>query len=124
MRVSHSERFENVFSRELTQRFTGHFLNDERHEEIARVAVTMLFSGREVEVPLLRHDAQAVGVSHHVLSAFAVAFQQSDDIAQTARVVEQMTNQNRPTKIGNFWNELSNVIVERELALLLQQQDA
>ena len=58
-----------------------------------------------------------------IASARAGQTQHCAPIAQTGRVIQQMSNRQRRTVIGEFGNILSDRIVEAELAILLQEYE-
>ena len=112
-----------MLPRELPERLPGHALDDHRRQRVPHVAVEVPIAGREIQIPLPAGEAENVVVGNDVVHPPAGERQQAPLIAQAARVQQQVSDGNRLAEVVHLGQMLADVIVERQLAVLLQQQN-
>ena len=105
------------------ERLAAHALHDNREEEVPGIRVAPLGPRREVERLLVRDRPEAVVVVREVGVVEAVDREEPRVVPQAARVVEQVTQRDGPAVDGHLGDVLADVVVERELAVLHEEQD-
>jgi hypothetical protein len=122
--VGHPERFEDVLPRELGERHPADARDHDRGEVVVRVAVVPHLAWQKVQRALVSHE-----VEHRPLRVDARAPRPAGDvfegapIAQSARVRQHAPQRDGLRVDGELGQVRSNVLVERELALLCEERD-
>ena len=122
-RLRHGERLEDPLFRVGAQRETGHPPHRRGEQGVARVAVLKVLSRREVERALPDHQVDDVAFGDHIAVTPAREREQMRLLSQTTGVGQEMTDGDRRPEIRKLRHVAADVIVERELALVLEEQD-
>ena len=126
--VRHAERGEDARRDERGETLARYALDDPGGEEVVGVAVPVLGAGREVQRLLAIDDGRRVGAGDTLfLEAAARDDQQLEEVAQAARVGEQVPDRDRLARVGAVLGEIAemapDVVLERELAVAREEQD-
>jgi hypothetical protein len=122
--VAHAERGEDALLGEFTKGLAAHLLDDLGEEEVAGVAVVVLGPRREVQGLLARDGGQGVVVHRVVLEVHASHDHQVDVVPHAACVVEEVADRDRRAVVRQLRQELVDVVVQGELPVVHQQENA
>ncbi len=117
----HAERRQNPSVGELGEGHARDPRHDQAQQDIVGVAVHPLRTGREVELALAADSVQQVLSVHDVFVAPAREVQQHLGIAQTAGLVDEVSDRDRLAEVRKLRHVPVNVVVQRELAVLDEQ---
>ena len=92
----HSEWLKDILRSKLAQRLARNALNQHREEKISRVAVQMLLSWFEVQLPLTCQQIQKVLMREAIISRPAREIEKTKVIRYATRVVNEMAYPRRP----------------------------
>ena len=124
VRVCHAERHEDLRVGELAEGLSGYALDELREQEVAGVAVRVRVAGFEAQSLLPENERKRSGVRKDILEPVAAQAHQRVDVANAARVVNEMANRDGRAIVRELWKIFPDVVVERELPLKRQQRDA
>jgi hypothetical protein len=124
MRVCHAEWLENPLGREFAERLTAHAVHDHSHQRESAVRVQLTITWDEVQVLLSREQLQHVVIGDQVAGITpAREAQQVPLVADSARVVRQVPDGDLLSEVRQLRHVLPDVVVQRQLAVLSEQQD-
>ena len=124
MRAAHAERLEDAPARELAQGFATLPAHDQRQQKVVAVAVPVFSTGRKVERPLARDQRESLLVGAQIDLRDAGKIEQVRVARQSAQVMQHVAQGQRRAIIRQLRQVLVHVVVERELAVLGEQQNA
>src|SRR5947209_7384107 len=117
MRVRHTERLEDALVRKLTQRFARDALDDLGQQEVAGVAVEVVVTRLEVELLLPGDERNGLGIGEHIFDAQPTERHQSVDVANAARVMNEVVDGYRRPIVWHLLDVCPDVVSERDLAV-------
>jgi hypothetical protein len=124
VRVGHAQRFEDPLVGELPERLAARAAHNHGKQRVAAVGVEMLLARREVEVLLARQQREHVVIGDEVARvAPAGKSEQRPLVADAAGVMDQMADCDALAEVRQFRHVLPDVVVQRQLAVLGEQQD-
>ena len=113
----HAQRLEHLRVRELGEPGARRALDGQREHGVAGVRVEVLVARHEVQRLLARNDAEDGLVVEGVLIAPAGQDHERVDVAQSARVVDEMPYRDRPAVVRQLRHVLPHIVIRAELAL-------
>ncbi len=123
MGLVHAQGPEELRLRIVAQGLSRDALDCERQQRVARVAVEAFLTRGEVQLLLPSYQGENVALGDHIIHPPAGQSQQVPLVPQPAGVMDQVAQRDRLPEVRHFGHMPPNVIVERELALLGQQED-
>ena len=122
-RARHVQRLEDALAAEVGKRLPAHARHDDRREVVPAVAIRVARAGWEVERLLPAENVEDVRVCVDARGPGPAAdASHAAPIPQAARVVQHVPDGERCAVIRQLRNMLAHRIVQRQLAILDEQQ--
>src|SRR5205814_822931 len=116
-------RRKNLLGGKLAQRLAGHSLHDDAEEHVPCIAIVVLSARIEVEMFLPRGERKDVVDGVSVVESRSGGLVQRPEIADAARVMDEVIDRDTLAVIGKLGDVLPHVVVERDPPLLDEERD-